>query len=110
MKVNRNGGSIQVELKGPIGETMPLATLSLVGATELILDMTGVTRISSIGVKNWILWTLGVPKNCKVRMLNCPFAIVSQANMVVGFVRFGMMIESFRAPYACESCGHNEEK
>jgi hypothetical protein len=110
MKVHRDGGSIQVEVTGPIDETTPLNTIPLAGAKELTLDMTGVTRINSIGVKNWILWTLGVPKGCKVRILNCPFVIVNQANVVAGFVKFGMMIESFRMPYACESCGHEEEK
>lgn len=110
MKIDRNGSQARINLSGAIGETTPLFTLPLSGVTELILDMTNVTYINSIGVKHWIMWTVKIPKDCKVKMESCPFVIVSQASMVMGFVTPNMIIESFRMPYTCESCSCEELK
>ncbi len=95
-------------MKGPIGESTPLFTINLTGLKELLLEMTDVTYINSIGVKHWIMWTVRIPKACTVRMVNCPLVIVSQANTVVGFLTKAMTIESFRLPYACSECGYEE--
>ncbi|MGE0529336.1 MAG: hypothetical protein AB7P49_19960, partial [Bdellovibrionales bacterium] len=74
----------------------------------LAIDMSDVTYINSIGVKNWILWTLRIPKACDVKLINCPVVIVSQASMVHGFTTPRMTIESFRMPYACDTCGFED--
>jgi hypothetical protein len=108
MKVTRTDKTIVAEMEGPIGETTPLFTFKLEGATQLTLDMGKVTQINSIGVKHWITWTLRIPRDCKVSIVNCPYVIVSQASMVMGFITPAMKIESFRAPYVCESCNFEE--
>ena len=41
-------------------------------------------------------------------MINCPFVIASQANIVVGFMTKKMRIESFRMPYVCNDCNREE--
>ena len=105
MKVEREDTRIRAFLDGSIGESTPLFILPLPGVTSLSVDLTGVHSINSIGVKHWILWTLRIPKTCMVKLINCPYMIVSQANIVVGFLSPGMSVESFRAPYACEACG-----
>jgi hypothetical protein len=108
MKVTRTDKTIVVEMEGPIGETTPLFTLKLEGTTQLTLDMSKVTQINSIGVKHWITWTLRIPSDCKVSIVNCPYVIASQASMVVGFITPAMKIESFRAPFVCENCNYEE--
>lgn len=108
MKFKRIGKQLHVEMMGSIGDTTPLFTLPLVGIQDLILDMTNVSSINSIGVKYWILWTVRIPKDCHVQLVNCPFVIVSQASTVLGFTTPNMKIESLRAPYACDGCGMGE--
>ncbi|MGZ3721747.1 MAG: hypothetical protein ACXVA9_02375 [Bdellovibrionales bacterium] len=108
MKTTRTGKQIHAELDGSIGDTTPLFTLRLEGTNQLTLDMTKVTSINSIGVKHWILWTLRIPKDCQVSIVNCPYVIASQASIVMGFTTPNIKIESFRAPYICDGCGNEE--
>jgi hypothetical protein len=108
MKVTRNKDQVHVALEGAIGETTPLFILPMAEIKELTVDMTSVTYINSIGVKHWILWTNKIPRTMSVKLVNCPYVIVSQANIVVGFVPKQMTIESFRMPYVCEECGKEE--
>lgn len=91
-------------IDGMIGESSLLFSKSLEGVSELTLDLSKMTYINSVGVKNWILWTNKIPRTCKVRLINSPFVIASQASMVFGFQPKNMTIESVRIPYSCESC------
>lgn len=108
MKTDRKDSQVQITLDGAIGETTPFFTMPLTGVTELIVDLARVTYINSIGVKQWVVWTGKLPKDCKVKLLNCPFVIVSQAATVVGFMTPNMTFESIRMPYSCDSCNHED--
>lgn len=108
MNTERNGAQLNVTLEGPIGETTPLFNLPLEGVQELNLEMSKVTYINSIGVRHWILWTLKIPKDCKVDLIEAPFVFASQANTVLGFMSERMFFRSIRVPYACEECGAEE--
>ena len=110
MKLIQNGANFSADIVGPIGESTPLFRVKLDGALDLTLNMSQTTFINSIGVKNWILWSLRIPKNCYIHLINAPFVIASQASTVVGFMTKNMRIESFRVPYTCESCGAEESK
>lgn len=105
MKFKREGTVIQIEIEGSIGETSPFFTIPIKDSTEIIIDMDKMTYMNSIGVKNWIIWTMKIPSKCEVKLLNAPVLIASQASMVQGFVTPKIKIESVRIPYACESCG-----
>lgn len=105
MKFNRTPTTLEVEMVGPIGETTPMFNLPLAGLKEITLNMSGVTMINSIGIRQWIIWTNKIPADCIVKMVNCPYVIASQASMVVGFQKSNMKIESLRLPYMCEECG-----
>lgn len=104
MKFQRTPTTLNVQMDGPIGETTGLFNLPMPGLKEITLDMTKVTSINSIGIKSWIIWTVKIPKDCSVRMLNCPFIIGSQASTVMGFCKPTMHIESLRLPYICSEC------
>jgi hypothetical protein len=105
MKTTRDGSTTRIVLDGPLGETSTFFTMLLKDTKELVVDMAEMTYMNSIGVKHWILWTLRLPKDCKVRLIHCPLMIASQASTVVGFMTPKMRIESLRVPYVCESCG-----
>ncbi len=104
MKVTRDAGILNIALEGALGETSTFFTMPLQDPKHIVIDMSGFTSINSIGVKNWILWTLKLPAGCKVQLFNCPLVIASQASMVMGFVNPKITIESLRLPYICESC------
>ena len=108
MKAQRTKDHIHVALDGSIGESTPLFIYPIQDATEMVIDMTQVSYINSIGAKHWTYWVMKLPKNLSVKILNCPFVIVSQANVVVGFMSPKMTIESFRMPYVCENCSFED--
>ena len=99
---------LQVAIEGAIGESTPFFLRPLKEVVSIDLDMSKVTYINSVGVKQWILWTMKIPKGCIVTLRNCPYVIVSQAGIVLGFITPNMRIASFRAPYICEDCGFEE--
>ncbi len=103
--VNRTPTNLVVQMSGPIGETTALFTLPMAGLKDIVLDMNEVTFINSIGIKHWILWTVKIPHDCVVRMLNCPFVIGTQASIVVGFAKPNMKVETLKVPYICNACG-----
>ncbi|MGE4133543.1 MAG: hypothetical protein AB7F86_18045 [Bdellovibrionales bacterium] len=105
MKMQRTPNSLNLQITGSIGENSPFYTVPLGGLKEIVMDLAGVTSINSIGIKNWILWTLRIPKDCEVKLINCPFVIATQASMVVGFAPPNMKLESINMPFVCETCG-----
>jgi hypothetical protein len=106
VKVQRSQSALQIQLEGAIGETTPMFALPMAGLTEISLDLSGVKSINSIGIKQWILWTLKVPQSCSVKMIKVPFLLATQASMVVGFAPSNFAVESMSLPFVCESCGH----
>jgi hypothetical protein len=110
MKAHREGTRLQLALEGAIGETTGLFTYPLQNTKELVLDMAKVTYINSIGVKHWILWTLRIPTDCQVKIINTPFVIATQASIVLGFVSKNIKIDSISVPYNCESCGAEDTR
>lgn len=105
MEVKVTGTKHELSLVGPISEKTALYEHNLKNATEVVLNMEKVTFINSIGVKNWIIWTMSVPEKASITLLNCPFVIVSQASIVHGFLPVRARIQSFYAPFVCPDCG-----
>lgn len=108
MKSSRNGDTIEIKIEGSLGESSPLYTLPLQGAKNIVLDLAQMTYMNSIGVKQWIIWSDKIPRDCQVKLINCPMMMASQASAVVGFMKPNMKIESVNLPYACDECGNED--
>lgn len=67
------------------------------------LNLKGVRRINSFGVRAWIEAVRRVPEGTKVEFVECPPPVVDQMNMVQGFLGRGL-VTSFYAPLVCERC------
>ncbi len=98
-----------VRLSGVIDEHngLRLLTESLERET-LLVDLSGVRRINSVGVRDWVTW-INELKAREVRAVffDCPPGIMDQVNLVRNFVQ-GCTIQSFYAPYYCEVCDKEE--
>jgi hypothetical protein len=92
-----------VTLAGVIDEAADLSPLAALGRRPLEIDLHGVQRINSSGVRTWIDVVRGLPPAVPLRFVRCPPAIVDQCNMVIGFLGHGRL-ESFYAPLACAEC------
>ena len=73
-------------------------------ATPLAIDLGGVRRINSCGVREWVNFIRQLSQSRPVRLLRCSMPIVEQLNMVFNF-RGTASVDSFFAPYCCGECG-----
>jgi eukaryotic-like serine/threonine-protein kinase len=77
-----------------------------VGATKtLILDVSGMTRMTSFGVRQWLKAMDALPKTISdLYLLGCPTFFVDQLNMVLNFGGAAKILTVI-APHTCPSCG-----
>ncbi|MBX9768852.1 MAG: hypothetical protein K2X47_16385 [Bdellovibrionales bacterium] len=106
VKKEPKGTSMYFELRGQIDEDVSFADLTADGASQVILDLEGVTSVNSCGIREWVKWLKSFPAGTKCVYVNCPKLVVDQMNMVAGFFPKGSTVESFYVPYYCESCSN----
>lgn len=75
---------------------------------EVWLDFGKVTRVNSLGVKEWVKAITA----CKSRMhyVNCPAIIVDQFNMITNFLSWNTTVDSFEVYFVCNNCDHEESR
>ena len=92
-----------VRLSGIIDEKADLSFFSGFHG-HVRLDVKGVRRINSYGVRAWNEAIRTVPADATFEFLECAPPIVDQLNSITGFQGRGR-VASFYAPMACEKCG-----
>lgn len=107
--VETEGDTSIVKLAGFIDEHNKLKTLvEQITATTAMIDLSGVERINSSGVRDWVNWIAALEANgTKPVLVRCSPAIVAQINLVKNFTGNGA-VKSFLVPYRCRDC--DEEK
>jgi anti-anti-sigma regulatory factor len=71
----------------------------------LLLDLGGVRRISSFGIREWSDFIAGVERSAdQVIAIECATRVVDQLNMVASFLGRKGQVFSFYAPYRCDYC------
>lgn len=96
-----------LKFSGVINETFGGRGLARSVRTPLVaIDLAGVSKISSFGVREWIGFVETLQSKARgVYLVGCSPKVVNQLNMVSGFAGSGR-IYSFYAPYRCDSCGN----
>src|SRR5688572_1749101 len=75
-----------VRLAGLVDETFTGFGTIEPGVKILIVDISGMTRMTSFGVRQWLKAVEGLPKTLTdVYLLGCPTFFVDQLNMVLNF-------------------------
>jgi anti-anti-sigma regulatory factor len=70
----------------------------------LILDLGGVKKISSFGIREWVDFMATAVKQAKsIILIECAPKVVDQLNMVANFAGGGQ-VYSFYAPFRCDYC------
>jgi anti-anti-sigma regulatory factor len=93
-----------VHVRGVIDENADLSFFAGLHGTVTV-NLRSVRRINSYGVRSWIEGIRLLPPDAQLLFVECPPPVVDQVNMVAGFLGSGR-VESFYAPMACRSCGH----
>ena len=102
-QLDQVGGRLTVALVGILDENADLRPLAELRG-EVAIDLSGVRRISSTGVREWIDLMRALDGQCRVSLVACSPASVTQLNLIANF-RGKAQVESFIAPYECGACG-----
>ncbi len=104
-KVADDAGRAVVTLTGAITEDASFANLAqeLEGKTHVQLDLGGVRRINSAGVREWIRFIRPATEKADVQLVKCSPAVVGQLNVFFNFAA-SARIASILAPFLCDEC------
>ncbi len=77
---------------------------SSIACDTLVLDVGGVKKISSFGIREWVDFVGAAKKSARAMILiECAPKVVDQLNMVANFTGGGRVF-SFYAPFRCDYC------
>ena len=103
IEVAERDGVDVVTIAGIIDENADLSPLSELGARPIEVNLRGVRRINSFGVRTWIDAVRRIAPSARLTFVQCPPPVVDQCNMVSGFLGHGALT-SFFAPMVCAEC------
>jgi endogenous inhibitor of DNA gyrase (YacG/DUF329 family) len=103
IEVIQRDGMDQVTLAGVVDENADLALLATLGGRPVRVNLRGVRRINSFGVRVWMDVIRKIPHDTSLTFVQCPPPVIDQCNMVQGFLGHGRL-ESFFAPMTCPEC------
>ena len=109
MSVSRRA-PVEVTLQGVIDERAELAADAVPAGGPVVLDLGGITAITSLGVKQWIEFVRSLAKRSPdIRVRRVPAILVGQASMIRTFFQRAE-VESFYSPWSCPGCrGHHDQ-
>jgi anti-anti-sigma regulatory factor len=102
-------GRLVVQLKGEINENADFSELRKLMQGDVDLELEGVTRINSCGVREWVNFVRTLDDVKSLRFSRCSPTVVLQLNTIYNF-RGAAKVKSFLAPYVCEVCHVDEYK
>ncbi len=110
IEVVESGGALLVAVSGPIDEHFPGFGAVAQGVTTVIINTTGLTRMSSFGVRRWMEATDALCQRIPdVYLVGCPIFFVDQLNMVMNFGGAARVLTAL-APYTCPACGRESRE
>lgn len=102
INVRRDRDVWRVTVAGLVDEDADLSAFdSLTGKVEI--DLKGVRRLNSVGTREWVNAMQRLGRSATVVLVECSPAIISQLNMISGFLAHGT-VRSFYAPMGCLRC------
>jgi len=101
----QEGSTLVLKVSGGVDEDANFQPIDIGGASAVVLDLSDVTAINSVGIREWIKWVKAIPATAQLSVRRCPKIIVDQINMVAGFLPQSATIESFFVPYYADATG-----
>lgn len=96
-----------LQISGTIDEHFSLEELAPRLTGDIWIDLSGVVRINSCGVREWI--KVIAKSQARLHYRQCSSVIVSQFSMIPEFLGPFGRVESFEAQYVCPQCGHEDK-
>jgi hypothetical protein len=94
--------------KGDVADAFKHGEVPRIKSRTITLDLSGISNFNSCGVREWVYLIRDLGNLGSLVFRNCSIAMVDQFNMVPESVGRGT-VESFYAPYVCETHGDSEQ-
>ena len=104
IKIENKGEEVLIQFAGPIDEDSSFEDISKLSSQKIVFDFENVSLINSCGIREWINFIEALDSGISFSYINCRQIIIEQINMVKGFIREGSRVDTFYAPYYCETC------
>src|SRR4029079_15036018 len=101
--IKERPGFTTVEFTGEIDENADFSELRRQLKGAVVFRLSGVRRINSFGVREWVNFVRDLPNGSVLVFSHCSPAIVTQLNMIYNF-RGPASVRSVYALYVCEGC------
>jgi ABC-type transporter Mla MlaB component len=101
--IQRGQARTHLSLEGDLTEHFDFIPLLSELGSAIEVDLFGVRRINSAGVRQWIRFVSALAGGRDVVLVRCPAAFVWQASMIGNFLGCAT-VRSFYAPYICPRC------
>lgn len=100
-------GTTVVTLQGRIDEGFEGAALGGSLSGTVLLDLKGVERVTSFGVREWLemMKAIDEQEDVDIWLARCPEAVVTQMSLIRTFAGKSKLL-SFQAPFLCDDCGN----
>jgi anti-anti-sigma regulatory factor len=100
-----DGGVACIRFAGTIDESFEGKKLGTSAAADtLVLDLGGVKKISSFGIREWVDFVTAAARHARsLILIECSPKVIDQLNMVANFAGGGRVF-SFYAPFRCDYC------
>jgi ABC-type transporter Mla MlaB component len=108
-RVEQRQGATWIALTGHINERTDFTPLRK-GAQRIVLDLSGIDRINSIGVRRWMDFV----RDCETAGIELTFErcspiLVNQMSMIRKFMGTRSRVKSILVPYFCAACKHEDD-
>lgn len=103
------GDAVKLVFTGELTEEARLEAVEVPVGKRLVVDLSGVRRSSSFGVRLWVRFLARLREGTSdIELVRCSSALVRQFNMVPS-MREGARITSVMLPYFCGECDDERE-
>jgi len=103
LDLREEGGALRVEVKGAITEAAEFGPVLSTQTPRVHIDLSGVARINSSGVREWIRFIRQASAARQVILERCSPAMVRQFNMIANAAG-AATVASLMLPYHCKAC------
>ena len=101
------GDTTYIEIAGPLDETSVFGDIRSDGTVKI--DLLGVTRINSVGTRNWCLWLQRFRAPTQIVLINCPVVMVRNFSAISGFLTKLCRVSSFSVPFYSDATGERKD-
>jgi hypothetical protein len=96
-------------LGGNLDEQADLSQVKIEQNMNVVLDVNDITLISSMGVRNWVVFIKNSPVPKILYIRNMQQAFVNLLNTVGNILPRHVIIDSFYVPFVCPECVASQE-